>query len=226
MVEIVRLDKDLVIIYKCAGTPSQPDPSGDPDAMTESKELLASHGEDSRLWLVHRLDRTVSGLLVFARNERAAAGLSRIAADGSMSKHYLAVVEGVPEGGLYRDYIYRDARLSKAFVTDHARRGVKLAELECTKIATKDTRSLCRVRLRTGRYHQIRVQLASRRCPIVGDGKYGSRDKGARMPALTAYQLDFMLFGKRYSALRLPNTNEYPWCEFVYEIDGERLIYD
>lgn len=226
MVEIIKLDKNLVIIYKHAGTPSQPDPSGDPDAMTEAAELLASRGEDSRLWLVHRLDRTVSGLLVFARNGRAAAELSRISADGSMGKLYLAVVEGVPEDGLYTDYLYKDARLSKAFVTDRSRRGVKLAELECTKISSKGNKSLCRVRLHTGRYHQIRVQLASRKCPIVGDGKYGSRDKGARMPALTAYRLDFILFGKHYSAVRLPGAHEYPWCEFANEIDGERLIYD
>ena len=223
MIEIVKLDKNFVIIYKPVGMPSQSDPSGDPDAMTLTAATLKDMGESNRLWLVHRLDRTVSGLMVLARNERAAAELSRIAAGEGMGKRYLAVVEGAPEDGVYRDYIYKDARLSKAFVTNSARRGVKDAELVLERIATRENKSLCRVTLHTGRYHQIRVQLASRKCPIVGDGKYGSRDKGARNPALIAYRLDFVLFGRSCTATRLPDVSGYPWSEFKAEIEGEAL---
>lgn len=215
MLEIVKKSRDYLVIYKPIGVPSQPDPSGDEDVMTMARKLLRESGEGDALWLVHRLDRTVSGLLVFARTGRAAAELSRMVSDGQMGKSYLAVAEGVPECGVYRDLICKDPRLSKAFVVDRERRGVKSAELRCSPIATVSDRTLCRIDLRTGRFHQIRVQLASRGTPLVGDGKYGSRDKGAKTPALIAYKLDFELFGEHVSVARMPDADAYPWSMFV-----------
>jgi 23S rRNA pseudouridine1911/1915/1917 synthase len=86
--------------------------------------------------------------------------------------------------------------------------------------------SLVRIRLKTGRFHQIRAQFSSRGMPLVGDGKYGSRDKGARFPALASHRLDFELMGKRVFATRMPNITEYPWRIFADEINSLGGIYD
>ena len=224
MIEIVKKNREYVVIYKPAGVPSQPDPSGDPDAMSMTSELLSRLGEGSALWLVHRLDRTVGGLIVFARSKAAAAELSGQVADGKMEKQYVAVAEGAPEGGTYRDYIYKDARISKAFVVNGDRRGVKAASLDCMPIATRQERTLCRIILHTGRYHQIRVQLSSRGNPLVGDGKYGSRDRGSHTPSLFAYKLAFSIGGERVEAEMLPDLAEYPWNLFEAELTAKELL--
>ena len=222
MIEIVSKNKDYVVIYKPVGIPSQSDPSGDADAMTLCGEMLRSMGEGDSLFLIHRLDRTVGGLLVFARNKRCAASLSSQVADHSMTKEYFAVLSGSPEGGILRDFIYKDARLGKAFVTDRGRAGVKEAELEYSTYATVKgdggDLSLVRVRLKTGRFHQIRVQFASRKMPLIGDKKYGSRDSKAKTPALFATNLEFELNGKKLAFSRLPNLSDYPWSLFSEEI--------
>ena len=110
--------------------PSQSDPSGDKDAMTLTSELLRSEGSNPSLFLIHRLDRVVGGLMVFARTKEAAALLSSAVAERDMTKEYFAVVPGSPEGGVMEDYLYKDANLGKAFVTDRKRNGVKEARLE------------------------------------------------------------------------------------------------
>ena len=214
MIEIIKKHKDYVVIYKPPGIPTQPDPTGDSDAMTLTASALSACGEQSKLWLVHRLDRVVGGILVFARTQRAAAQLSESASGDDMRKEYLAVAEGAPEGGTYIDVLFKDARVGKAFIVDRERHGAKMAELNCEPIAAVNERTLVRVRLSTGRFHQIRVQLASRGTPLVGDGKYGSRDKDARMPSLFAYRLSFTYCGERVECMRLPDTSVYPWSLF------------
>ena len=173
--EILFKDENIVAVYKEAGIPSQPDPSGDADAMTLCSSQLAETGEKStELFLVHRLDRVVGGVLVFARNKKYAAILSEAVADRSAEKEYLAVVEGDAPGGILTDLIFKDARAGKAFVVDRKRAGVKEASLEYKLIEKTqiDSRilSLVRVKLHTGRFHQIRAQFSSRKMPIVGDG--------------------------------------------------------
>ncbi len=221
MIEIIKKSKDYVIIYKPSGIPSQSDPTGDKDAMTICSEMLRVAGEPDTLYLIHRLDRVVGGLIVFARNKRAAAELSSLVADRRLSKEYFAVVDGRAEGGIMRDYLYKDAALGKAFVTDRKRAGVKEAELEYSVIDTvsQDERdiSLVKISLRTGRFHQIRAQFASRKMPLIGDKKYGSRDFLAKAPALFAASLDFDLFGRSVSASRLPDITAYPWSLFAEE---------
>lgn len=221
MTEIVYKSRDFVIVYKPAGLPSQSDPSGDKDAMTITAELLSLSGERDELYLIHRLDRVVGGLLVFARNKAYAAKLSRLVAEEKIGKEYLAVVDGVPEGDSMRDYLYKDARLGKAFVVDRQRVGVKEAVLEFKLIKTvyvdEKPKSLVSVTLKTGRFHQIRAQFSHRGMPLVGDGKYGSRDKTVRVPSLFANRLSIDIDGQMVSAERLPNTSEYPWCLFEKE---------
>ena len=221
MIEIITKTKDYIIIYKPCGIPSQSDPSGDKDAMTASSEILKEMGEIAQLFLIHRLDRVVGGLLVFARNKKAAAELSRLVADHGITKEYFAVVSGRVEGGIMRDYIYKDAALGKAFVTDRKRAGVKEAELEYEALATavvdNEEKTLVKVRLRTGRFHQIRAQFSSRKMSLIGDKKYGSRDFKAKTPALFACRLSFEFNGKTVNAVKVPNVTEYPWSLFEEE---------
>ena len=220
--EILFKDENIVAVYKEAGIPSQPDPSGDADAMTLCSSQLAETGEKStELFLVHRLDRVVGGVLVFARNKKYAAILSEAVADRSAEKEYLAVVEGDAPGGILTDLIFKDARAGKAFVVDRKRAGVKEASLEYKLIEKTqiDSRilSLVRVKLQTGRFHQIRAQFSSRKMPIVGDGKYGSRDNVARMPALFAFRFSVSTKSQKYEFTKIPDKENYPWSLFNYD---------
>lgn len=221
MIEIVNKTKDYVVIYKPANLPSQSDLSGDRDAMSLCSDMLREMGESNQLYLIHRLDRVVGGLIVFARNKKSAAILSSLVADKKMNKEYFAVVEGRAEGGVMRDFIYKDASLGKAFVTDRKRSGVKTAELEYSTLDTinVDGRevSLVKIRLLTGRFHQIRAQFSSRKMPLIGDKKYGSRDFKAKMPSLFATTLSFYFDGEERKFVKLPDIAEYPWSLFKEE---------
>ncbi|MBQ8371569.1 MAG: RNA pseudouridine synthase [Clostridia bacterium] len=223
--EIVFKNKNTVVINKPSGVPTQPDPTGDADAMSLARAELSSRGELSDLWLVHRLDRGVGGLVAFARNKKSAAELSESVRERSMTKCYIAVVEGDVPGGVMEDLLIKDARTSKAYVVTRERAGVKRASLEYRTIGRVTTevgeRTLVHITLHTGRFHQIRVQFASRKHPLVGDAKYGSRDRGGRGIALFATSLDFTLFGERIAARALPDLDTYPWNLFDRSIYNE-----
>ncbi len=219
--EIVYKTKNTVVIYKPAGIPSQPDLSGDADAMTLTKDALRAEGENAEIYLIHRLDRTVSGLLVFARNKKYAALLSEYVKERLLTKEYFAVVDGKLESGVLEDLIYKDSSKSKAFIVDRERRGVKKAKLTCKNLASVDTergiRSLVYITLDTGRFHQIRAQLSHRGAPITGDGKYGSKDNKAKNLALIASHLAFSIGNETVNITRLPSTDIYPWSLFDKE---------
>lgn len=216
--EILYKNRDAIIVYKPPMMPSQPDPTSDPDAMTLTSKDLKESGEPDALWLVHRLDRVVGGLMVFARNKKSAAALSELVSGDGIGKEYIAVCDGnSPEGELV-DLLLKDSAKGKSFVVDRVRGGVKEARSFVTPISSilrdEKPKSLVKVKLVTGRFHQIRAQLSSRKAPITGDGKYGSHDNKARVPALFAYRLSFTLFGKRIEAKKLPDFTEYPWSLF------------
>ena len=221
MIEIVSKTKNYAVVYKPPLIPTQADQSCDTDAMTLVSEALVSLGESGDLWLVHRLDRVVGGLLVFARNKDYAAKLSALVGGNGMTKEYFAIVEGACEGGVLRDFLYKDSKQSKAFVVNGSRNGAKEAELEYSKLAEKQTergaRTLVRIKLHTGRFHQIRAQFASRKLPLVGDGKYGSRDNRAKIPALFAMRLSFSIGSDTCDEIKIPNIDEYPWNIFERE---------
>ena len=216
--KILYKDKNLIAIDKEIGMPSQSDPTGDADVMTLLSDRLREMNEPSDLWLVHRLDRVVGGAIVFARNKKYAARLSELASGAGMGKEYLAVAEGIAEGGEMRDFLYKDAAKSKAFVVDRKRAGVKEAFLEYRPIECVEVqgsyRTLVRVKLHTGRFHQIRAQFSTRKMPLVGDGKYGSRDSGARTPALYSARLAFSVDGRKYEISAMPDRSKYPWSLF------------
>ncbi len=221
MPKIVYKDKNAVVIIKPVGMPSQSDRTGSLDAMTATADILKEQGENSELWLVHRLDRTVGGLLAFARTKSAAAKMSAAVTDGSFKKQYYAVCDGEAEGAEMRDFLFKDSFQSKAFVVDTERKGAKLAVLEYERISSAKTESgtktLVKVDLKTGRFHQIRVQFASRGLPLTGDGKYGSRDKGSRVPALFSCALSFPSVNGAVPITAKPDFSVYPWSLFEEE---------
>ena len=220
-IEIVYKSKSAVVIYKPPLVPSQPDKSGMPDALTLAGDELTRIGEPRELYLINRLDSVVGGLILAARTSAAASVLSCLVADGSVTKEYFAVTDGIPEDGVLIDYLSKDSRINKAIVNKNCQNGAKYAELHLKRLASvktaKGTKTLIRVRLITGRFHQIRAQLSSRATPLVGDKKYGSRDFGTRTPALFASFMSVELNGEHISAYKLPPTDSYPWNLF----DGE-----
>ena len=220
---IVYKDKDVIIIDKPVGMPSQSDPTGDADAMKVTSDMLSAMGEDPTLFLVHRLDRVVGGLIAFARNKSAAAELSRTVADGEMEKLYFAICHGrIAEGGELCDFIYKDSASNKAYAVKTNRRGAKPARLTHKPLcySNTDDATLLEVSLATGRFHQIRVQLSSRTHPLIGDKKYGSRDAHVRVPALYAHSLSFTIFGRAVSVSSQPDITAYPWNLFDAEKYG------
>ncbi len=212
-------DDSLLAVVKPAGVPIQPDPTGDPDLLSA---LTTRYG---KLWLVHRLDRTVGGVVVFARTASVAAALSQAVQSHEMfEKSYVALVAGCVAGEeALTDLLFHDTRTHRAFVVDRRRNGVKEARLFRRSVVVHDTAwgtvSLLQVRLMTGRFHQIRVQLASRGTPILGDGKYGSRIKCPL--ALFAYRLAFThpVTARPMIFTALP-PHHAPWDAFFDEIQG------
>jgi 23S rRNA pseudouridine1911/1915/1917 synthase len=142
------------------------------------------------IYPVHRLDREVGGVMVYARTRDAAAALSQSIQAGVVKKEYLAVVLGVPEqeSGILEDLLLHDTRKNKSYVVKRMRGGVRKARLSYQVLETKEGRSLVQVRLFTGRTHQIRVQFASRQLPLQGDGRYGG---GSGTIALWSVRLTF-----------------------------------
>ena len=164
--DILYSDRDLAVCIKPVGLDSE---SQVPAAL---KEQL---GGD--IFTVHRLDKNVGGVMVYARTKTAAAKLSKAIQEGSMVKEYVAMVHGAtPESGDWTDLLWKDAKKNKVFVVKRQRGGVKEARLEFWTLRAAET-SLVRIRLHTGRSHQIRVQFSSRGFPLVGDHKYGARDE-------------------------------------------------
>ena len=217
--QILYISKNFVIVNKPSGIPSQADSSGDDDALTLTERMLKAECVPEKLFLVHRLDRVVGGVIVFARSSAAADAVSKLLSTSGFVKEYFAVTEGSAPGGTLTDYLYKDARISRAFVVDKKRMGAKYAELSYEPLQKNEKHTLIKVRLATGRYHQIRAQLSSRSLPLVGDKKYGSRDAKAQTPALFSHRIAFECMGERIDITAFPVKTEYPWCEFKFSED-------
>lgn len=213
--EILYSDEHIVICVKPAGILSQGDEKG-----RENMISLLSKEFSSEIYPVHRLDRNTGGVMVYAKSAKAAAKMSSVIEDkDAFLKEYLAVIEGIPENeGELKDLLYKSVRDNKAYVVKKARKGVKEALLHYNlkETAKKDKKSLSLVlvHLFTGRFHQIRVQFASRKMPLAGDGKYGSKDNGCSV-ALWSHRIAFRhpFTGKEMDFISLPD-NEYPWDLF------------
>ena len=177
--EILYKDDHLIFISKPQGMPSQPDPSGQPDALTLLTQQFGT------VYPIHRLDTPTGGVMVFGLSPKATAALCAMVQDHeAFAKEYLAVLPArptFPEGELC-DRLFHDRRANRAFVVEGNRKGIKEARLTYRVLGEAENgQTLIRVRLHTGRTHQIRVQFASRGLPLVGDGKYGSRIKSSHL---------------------------------------------
>ena len=191
--EIVYKDKNLVVCLKPVGMLSEE--GGMPD------ELRRELGGE--IYCVHRLDRAVGGLMVYARNKKAASALSALISGGGLEKKYIAVVPDKleEENGRFEDFLFHDRQKNRSYVVKRERTGVKKAELTYEKLNRIGALALVRVHLLTGRSHQIRCQFASRSMPLAGDGRYGS----------TIRDTDIALFSHRLS--------------FVHPFTGEKLDF-
>lgn len=181
--EILYKDNDLIICIKPVGVLSEE--GGMPDV------LRAALGGE--IYCVHRLDRAVGGLMVYARNKKAASALSSLMAEGGLHKEYLAVVPDKlsEKAGILEDLLFHDRQKNRSYVVKRERAGVKKARLKYEKLESSGALALVRVELLTGRSHQIRCQFASRSMPLVGDVRYGSAVRDGDI-ALFSHRLAFL----------------------------------
>lgn len=194
--EILHLDDNIIVIIKPVGLDSESE---------VPKALCEEFGGE--VFTLHRLDKNVGGVMVYARSKKTAAILSKVIQDGRMVKEYLAKVHGTPdESGTFEDLLFKDSRKNKVFVVKRQRAGVKKAKLEYRRL-TEGEESLVHVRLYTGRSHQIRVQFASRGYPLVGDHKYGSRSE-VKAPMLFSHRITFPYMGKEVTFTATPMWGE------------------
>ena len=211
-IKILYKDADICIIRKDPGLLCEDSPGGIPS-------LLREQLHTDYIATVHRLDAGTGGAMVFACSKAAAAKLSQQLQAGELTKTYLAVTHGCPDEqqGTLRDLLFHDRRANKTFVVKTERKGVKEAVLSYCIVDTIDGLSLWEIQLLTGRTHQIRVQLGSRKWPLVGDRRYGARDEFKGF-ALWASELSFVhpVSGEKMNFSCLPEEKE-PWIRFNFK---------
>jgi len=206
--EILHLDKDIIVCIKPAGILSTDEPGGLP-------ELIREQTGRQNVRTVHRLDRVVSGLMVLAMNAKAASELSRQVREDEFGKTYLAAVHGeTPDAGRMEDLLIRVKEERKTYVTDTPSKESRPAALEYTTLARAEGLSLVEIRLITGRTHQIRCQFSSRGYPLVGDRKYSLLEDDCEI-ALWSAELSFThpYTGEKMGFREAP-PSQYPWTVF------------
>ncbi len=220
--EILFEDNHIIVVHKPQGVPSQEDSSGDKDMLTMVKEYIKEkYNKPGNVFvgLVHRLDRPTGGVMVFAKNSKSAARLGEQIANGEMDKTYFAVVNGDMQesSGRLVNYLKKDEKLNKASIVPQFEEGAKRAELTYSVLARKNNVSLVKIKLFTGRGHQIRVQFANIKHPVVGDNKYGKAEKV--MLNLYAVELAFLHpTTKQKMVFRVyPPENNKAWNNFNLE---------
>lgn len=187
--KILFEDKYILIAYKEAGQPSQPDNSGAKSLMEDAEEYTKG-----TVYIMTRLDRPVKGIVLFAKDNKTADMLTKMVQNHSITKIYHALVCGnVENEGHIESYIMKNSRLNISKVVNKGTQGGKIAILDYKLLSQKDNVSKVEINLKTGRHHQIRVQFASINAPLWGDVKYNSQFKHKRgvTPALCACKLEF-----------------------------------
>ena len=214
MINIIYEDNHLLVVEKPINVPVQSDKSGGEDLLTMLKKYLKKKYNkpgDVYLGLVHRLDRPVSGVMVFAKTSKAASRLSKQIQKHEFKKIYMAVIEGkVSESGVFKDKLKKDEKTNITRVSEDG----KEAELSYNLIGFVNNLSLVRISLKTGRSHQIRVQFASRKIPLYGDQKYNP-NAALDQIALFASMLEFKHpVTKEVMSFELPLPERYPFTLF------------
>lgn len=212
-------DNHLLVVVKEPNIPMQEDESRDLDLLTMGKEYLkkkyAKPG-NVYLGLVHRLDRPVGGVVVFAKTSKAASRLSEAVRTHQLRKEYLAIVEGeLPDRGTLNDYLRKDTQHNTSKVVDAKDPEGKLSTLRYEVQERFDTLSLVKIELITGRSHQIRVQFSSRNTPLWGDARYNAGSKAGQQIALWAYRLSFPhpVTKETMTFTSFPSQS-FPWSRF------------
>lgn len=212
--KILFEDKFIAVCFKPAGVISQSSEGGS-DMIALLNAHFAKNGENSKAYPVHRLDRETAGVMVYAKDSKSAAALSKQAEQSLIKKRYYAVVQGIPQekSGVLEDLLFRDKQKNKTFVVKRMRKGVRNASLEYEVKSESENFALLDILLHTGRTHQIRVQFSSRKMPLYGDGRYGG---GSGKLALFAHTLEFChpKSGEKMSFSEKPDFEEYPWNQF------------
>ena len=219
-VKVLYEDNHLIVAIKPAGVLSQSDGSNAPDMLTILKAYIKDKYQkpgEVYLGLVHRLDRPVSGVMVFARTSKAASRLSEQIRNRRVEKIYRCVVNGVLEGeGRLENFISKDEASNTVTVSDTEKPGFKASYLDYRALAFKDGMTLAEVKLGTGRSHQIRAQMAHAGHPLIGDQKYGKKDNRTKDIALEAYKLSFEHPVKReFITFEAPVPDTFPWSLFA-----------
>jgi len=199
MLNVIYEDNHIIVVEKPVNIPSQEDKTGDVDMITLIKNYLKEkYNKPGNVYvgLVHRLDRPVGGIMVFAKTSKAASRLSESIRTKNFKKTYLAIVNNtnLEKEAVLEDYLYKNEALNKSMVVSKEKHNAKLARLnykviESIEAENKKWLSLVEINLETGRHHQIRVQFASRENSLYGDQKYGSGPKGEQI-ALWAYKIE------------------------------------
>lgn len=223
--DIVYEDNHVIVVIKPQNVPSQEDETGDEDMLTKVKKYIKEKYQKPGnvfVGLVHRLDRPTGGLMVFAKTSKAASRLSAQIQDGTMTKRYLTVLCGVPTDRHKRqiNYLKKDEKNNIVKIVPMSETEAKKAELIYNVLAVEDGLSLTEVELITGRSHQIRVQMASLKCPVFGDGKYGFKgNETTKNLALWAYKLTFQhpTTKQTMTFKCYPNEEVLPWNKFNLE---------
>lgn len=194
MLEIIFEDEFIIVCKKMSGIPTQTPKSDVTDMVSLLKNYRVSKGEPPYIGLVHRLDQPVEGVMVFAKDKKSAAALSAQMQAHTFEKYYYAMVEGTfsPACGTLENYLLRDGKSNVSSVVPKDTTGAKRAELSYKTVKTMEDRSLVRIQLKTGRHHQIRVQLAHAGHPIIGDKKYGRNTPGYLPLGLCSYHIGFI----------------------------------
>lgn len=216
-INVIYEDNHLLVIEKPINMPVCEDESHDKDLLNTLKDYIKekySKPGNVYLGLVHRLDRPVGGVMVFAKTSKAASRLSKQVMEHKLEKTYFAVVCGkTPDSGNFHDYLVKDTKKNQSYVTDKAHG--KEARLSFKRLGYKDGFSLVEVHLETGRSHQIRVQFSSRGFPLVGDAKYNKNHDGKTSVALFAKRLGFQHpVSKEYLLFEADIPNRYPFNLF------------
>jgi len=219
-VRVLYRDSSLIVCEKPVGVSSES--PGLPDLVSAQLGLA--------VYPVHRLDQTTGGVCILACSPQSCTSLQSLFQQDRIVKEYLAVIAGVPKAGSgsWSDLLYHDRRTNKTYIADKMRKGVKEAFCEWMLLETVEksgnTMSLVRVRLHSGRTHQIRVQFASRQMPLVGDRRYGSRIR-ADVPALWSARISFPhpFFAEKTVDIVSCPPDAFPWNAFSKSYDTDHI---
>ncbi len=219
---VVYEDNHVIIVSKESGEIVQGDKTGDtPLSETVKQYIKEAYAKPGNVFLgvVHRLDRPVSGLVLFARTSKALPRLNKMFAEGDIHKTYWAIVANTPPQpeGTLAHWLVRNEKQNKSYAYDHEVPNSKRAELDYKVIGRSDRYCLVEVVLKTGRHHQIRCQLAKMGCPIKGDLKYGAKRSNADGSiCLHSRRMEFVHpISKKEIVVEAPVPNDNLWNSFL-----------